>query len=121
MGLPCCMAWSTVVSEGLPHVRVMVARHPAPPPGKSVTVGNRARRNAWSGPTQWHITLAGVPAFLAINSQKEASANQETNAMMRPIPLSGQGHLSTLSPLYYVLACLQCAWMGRFIKETRMP
>ena len=29
------------LGEGLPHVRVMVARHPAPPPGKSVTVGKR--------------------------------------------------------------------------------
>ena len=23
--------------------------------------------NAWSGPPQWRITLAGVPAFLAVN------------------------------------------------------
>ena len=29
------------LGEGLPHVRVIVARHPAPPPGKSVTVGKR--------------------------------------------------------------------------------
>ncbi len=29
------------LGEGLPRVRVIVARHPAPPPGKSVTVGKR--------------------------------------------------------------------------------
>jgi hypothetical protein len=27
--------------EGLPHVRVIVARHPAPPPGKDVKIGKR--------------------------------------------------------------------------------
>jgi hypothetical protein len=29
------------LGEGLPHVRVIVARHPAPPPGKAVKVGKR--------------------------------------------------------------------------------
>ena len=29
------------LDEGLPHVRVIVARHPAPPPGKHITVGKR--------------------------------------------------------------------------------
>jgi len=29
------------LGEGLPHVRVIVARHPAPPPDKKVTVGKR--------------------------------------------------------------------------------
>jgi hypothetical protein len=29
------------LGEGLPHVRVIVARHPAPPPGKDVKVGKR--------------------------------------------------------------------------------
>src|SRR5713101_7224248 len=29
------------LGEGLPHIRVIVARHPAPPPGKSVAVGKR--------------------------------------------------------------------------------
>ena len=29
------------LGEGLPRVRVIVARHPAPPLGKSVTVGKR--------------------------------------------------------------------------------
>lgn len=29
------------LGEGLPRVRVIVARHAAPPPGKSVTVGKR--------------------------------------------------------------------------------
>ena len=33
------------VGEGLPLVRVIVARHSAPPPGKSVTVGKRI--DAW--------------------------------------------------------------------------
>src|SRR5260370_40990896 len=30
-----------LLDEGLPPIRVIVARHPAPPPGKSVTVGKR--------------------------------------------------------------------------------
>ena len=29
------------LGEGLPRVRVIVARHPTPPSGKSVTVGKR--------------------------------------------------------------------------------
>jgi hypothetical protein len=29
------------LGEGLPHVRVIVARHPAPPPGKGIPVGKR--------------------------------------------------------------------------------
>jgi len=29
------------LGKGLPYVRVIVARHPAPPPGKSLTVGKR--------------------------------------------------------------------------------
>ena len=29
------------LGDGLPRVRVIVARHPAPPAGKSVTVGKR--------------------------------------------------------------------------------
>ncbi|OLD84224.1 MAG: hypothetical protein AUF64_02490 [Chloroflexi bacterium 13_1_20CM_54_36] len=28
-------------SRGLPHVRVIVVRHPAPPPGKNIAVGKR--------------------------------------------------------------------------------
>jgi hypothetical protein len=28
---------------------------------------DRLARNAWSGPPPWHVTLAGVPAFLASN------------------------------------------------------
>ncbi len=29
------------LAEGLPHVRVIVVRHPAPPPGKNIAVGKR--------------------------------------------------------------------------------
>ena len=49
------------VGEGLPHVRVIVARHPAPPPGKSVTVGKRV--DAWV--YELFITNLDADGFLA--------------------------------------------------------
>ncbi len=49
------------LGEGLPHVRVMVARHPAPPAGKPVTVGKRI--DAWV--YELFLTDLAADGFLA--------------------------------------------------------
>ena len=49
------------LGEGLPHVRVIVTRHPAPPPGKSVTVGKRV--DAWV--YELFLTNLDADGFLA--------------------------------------------------------
>jgi len=48
------------LGEGLPHARVIVARHPAPPAGKKVSVGKRV--DAWV--YELFITTLGADGFL---------------------------------------------------------
>lgn len=48
------------LDEGSPHVRVIVARHPAPPPGKSITVGKRVGEWVY----ELFITTLGSDRFL---------------------------------------------------------
>jgi hypothetical protein len=37
----------------------------------------RLARNAWSGPPQLRVTIAGIPTFLAINAPLEEQTNKE--------------------------------------------
>jgi hypothetical protein len=48
------------LGEGLPHARVIVARHPAPPAGKKVTVGKRVDEWVY----ELFITTLGSDGFL---------------------------------------------------------
>src|SRR5205807_9217460 len=85
------------------HVEVIplpaITEKPSPPPRPPRAVRSHRRwswqdrlaRNSWWGPPQLRVTVAGVPAFLAINAPSEELASTEAVSMQYPIPLSGSG------------------------------
>ena len=48
------------LGEGLPHIRVIVARHPAPVPGKDIAVGKRVGEWVY----ELFLTTLGADGFL---------------------------------------------------------
>ena len=65
--------WRRQYVEVLPLVQTQQEVLPPPRPPRAMrshhrwSWHDRLGRNAWWGPPQWRITVAGVPAFLAMN------------------------------------------------------
>jgi hypothetical protein len=65
--------WRRQYVEVLPLAPAQMEAKPPPRPARAVrshhrwSWQDRLARNAWWGPPQWRVTLAGVPAFLAMN------------------------------------------------------
>jgi hypothetical protein len=65
--------WRRHYVEVLPLAQVQPEAKPPPRPPRAVrshhrwSWQDRLARNAWWGPPQFRVTVAGVPAFLAMN------------------------------------------------------
>src|SRR5512135_1538595 len=75
--------WRRQHVEVLPPAQIPKSVSPPPRPPRAVRSHHRwswldrLARNAWWGPPHLRITLAGVPAFLAISKHEEERANRE--------------------------------------------
>src|SRR5205807_7392520 len=83
--------------EVLPLARAQPEAKPPPRPPRAVRSHqsfrwqDRLARNAWWGPPQLRVNVAGVPDFLAMNAPSEELASTEAVSMQYSIPLSGSG------------------------------
>jgi hypothetical protein len=84
--------WRRQYVEVLPLAQTRPEAKPPPRPPRAVrshhrwSWQDRLTRNAWWGPPQVRITVAGVPAFLTINAPSEELANTEAFSKICHLP-----------------------------------
>src|SRR6266700_3305168 len=101
--------WHRQYVEVLPLAQAQQEAKPPPRPPRAVRSHqsfrwqDRLARNAWWGPPQLRVNVAGVPDFLAMNAPSEELASTEAVSMQYSIPSSvdqeGEASLSASSNL----------------------